>query len=35
MILILLSWIYIFFTALSFGLAFSKVLRIELLENYS
>jgi len=35
MILILLSWIYILFTALSFGIAFSKALRIELLENYS
>lgn len=28
MILILLSWLYIFFTAFSFGIAFSKVLRI-------
>jgi len=32
MILILLSWIYILFTALSFGIAFSKALRIELLD---
>ena len=29
MILILLSWLYIFFTAFSFGIAFSKVLRIK------
>ncbi len=29
MILILLSWLYIFFTALSIGIAFSKVLRIK------
>ncbi|MCF6128798.1 hypothetical protein L1S35_03885 [Flavobacterium sp. AS60] len=28
MILILLSWLYIFFTAFSFGIAFSKMLRI-------
>ena len=29
MILILLSWVYIFFTAFSFGIAFSKVIRIK------
>lgn len=29
MILILLSWLYILFTALSFGVAFSKILRIQ------
>lgn len=29
MILILLSWCYIFFTAVSFGIAFSKVMRIQ------
>ncbi len=29
MILILLSWIYIFFTAFSFGIAFSKALRLQ------
>ena len=28
MILILLSWLYIFFTAVTFGIAFSKVLRL-------
>lgn len=32
MILILLSWVYIFFTALSFGVAFSKVLRMQQFE---
>ncbi|WP_445452041.1 LIC_10190 family membrane protein [Flavobacterium sp. 25HG05S-40] len=29
MILILLSWIYVFFTATAFGIAFSKVVRIQ------
>lgn len=29
MLLILLSWLYIFFTSLSFGIAFSKVLHIQ------
>ncbi len=29
MILILLSWLYIFFTAAAFGIAFSKLLRIQ------
>ena len=32
MILILLSWLYIFLTALSFGILFSKVLRIQQFE---
>ena len=32
MILILLSWIYIFFTAAAFGVAFSKLLRIQQFE---
>lgn len=32
MILIILSWLYIFFTALSFGIAFSKVLRLQQFE---
>ena len=32
MILILLSWLYIFFTALTFGIAFSKVLRLQQFE---
>lgn len=33
MILILLSWCYIFFTAVTFGIAFSKVMRIQLLDS--
>ena len=32
MILILLSWIYMFFTAVTFGIAFSKVVRIQQFE---
>ena len=32
MILILLSWVYIFFTAYSFGITFSKVVRIQQFE---
>ena len=29
MLLILLSWLYIFFTAVSFGIAFSKMIRLK------
>ena len=29
MLLILLSWLYIFFTAISFGIAFSKMIRLK------